>query len=76
VRLTKIGTPVSSSDWNDAEFGNDDGGADGSGDFLGGLDSETYMSLRVSDDNDGLESSPLTSTGLLLDRLDLNGECC
>jgi hypothetical protein len=76
VRLTEVGTPVSSSDWDDAEFGNDNGGADSSGDFLGGLDSKTNMSLRVSDDNDSLESSSLTGTGLFLDWLDLEDECC
>ena len=30
------------------------------------------MALRVTDDNDGLESGALTGTGLLLDRLDLH----
>lgn len=34
VRFTKGGTPVTSSDGKDGELGNDDGGANGSGDFL------------------------------------------
>ena len=71
VRLTKVGTPVSSSDWNDAELCDDDGGTDGSCDFLGGLDSETNVTLGVSDNDNGLEACSLTGTGLLLHRLDL-----
>jgi len=34
VRLSKVGTPVTTTDWYDAELGNDDGGADGCSDFL------------------------------------------
>jgi hypothetical protein len=71
VRLTEVGTPVTSSDWNDAELGDDDSGADGSRNFLGCLDSETDVAFRVSDNNDGLESSSLTSTRLFLDWLNL-----
>ena len=69
--MTKIGTPVSSSHRNDAQLGDDDGRTDSSGDFLGGLDTQTNVSLRVSDDDNGLESCSLTGTGLLLDGLDL-----
>ena len=72
VRLTKVGTPVTSSDGDDAELGDDDGGADGGRDFLGGLDTETDVALRVTDDDDGLEAGTLTGTGLLLDGLDLH----
>lgn len=71
MRLTQVGTPVTSSDRQNAELGNDDGGTDGSSNFLGGLDSETDVTLAVTDDNDGLEAGALTGTGLLLDRLDL-----
>jgi hypothetical protein len=72
VRLTKVGTPVSSSDGDDAQLGDDDSGTDGSGNFLGSLDSETDVALGVTNDDDGLESGSLTGTGLLLDGLDLN----
>jgi len=72
VRLTKVGTPITSSDWDYGELGDDDGGADGSGDFLGSLDTETNVASGVTDDNDGLEAGTLTGTGLLLDRLDLS----
>jgi hypothetical protein len=72
VGLTEVGTPVSSPDGNNTELGDDNGGADGSSDFLRGLDAETDVALRVSDNNDGLESRTLTGTGLLLDGLDLH----
>ena len=71
VRLTKVGTPVSATDGDDAQLGDDDGGADGGSDFLGGLDTETDVALGVTDDDDGLETGALTGTGLLLDGLDL-----
>ena len=71
MRLTEVGTPVASSDGDDGELGDDDGGTDGSGDFLGGLDAETDVALGVTNDDDGLESGTLTGTGLLLDGLDL-----
>jgi hypothetical protein len=71
VRSTEVGTPVASSDGDDAELGDDDGGTDSRGDFLGGLDTKTNVALRVTNDDDGLESGSLTGTGLLLDRLDL-----
>lgn len=72
MRLTEVGTPVSSPDGHNTELGDDDGGTDGSRDFLGGLDSETNVALGVTDDDDGLETSALTGTGLLLDGLDLH----
>lgn len=71
MRKTKVGTPVSSSDGQDAQLGDDNGGADSSCDLLGGLDTETDVSLGITDDHDGLESGALTGTGLLLDGLDL-----
>jgi len=71
VRLSEVGTPVTTTDWHNRELGDDDGGADGSCDFLGGLDSETDVTSRVTDDNNGLETCALTGTGLLLDGLDL-----
>lgn len=71
VRLTEVGTPVTSPDGQNAELGNDNGGTDRSRDFLGGLDAETNVALGVTDDDDGLEPGALTGTGLLLDGLDL-----
>jgi hypothetical protein len=71
VGKTKVGTPVSTSDGDDAELGDDDGGTDGSSDFLGGLDAKTDVTLGITDNDNGLESSTLTGTSLLLDGLDL-----
>ena len=71
MRLTKVGTPVTTADREDGELGDDDGGADGGCDFLRGLDTETDMALAVADDDNGLESGTLTGAGLLLDWLDL-----
>jgi len=74
VRETEVGAPVATSDGDDAELGDNDGGTDSSRDFLGGLDAETDVALRITDDDDGLEAGTLTGAGLLLDRLDLHGE--
>jgi hypothetical protein len=68
---SEVGTPVSTTNGDDAQLRNDDGSADGGGNFLGGLDSETDVSLRVANDDNGLKSGTLTGTGLLLDGLDL-----
>ena len=71
MRLTEVGTPVTTTNRHDGELRNDDRGADGGGDFLGGLDAETDMALAVTNDDDGLEPRALTGTGLFLHRLDL-----
>jgi hypothetical protein len=71
VRRTKVGTPVTSPDWQNAELRNDYGGTDGSGNFLRCLNTKTNVTLRVSNDNNSLESSTLTGTSLFLDWLDL-----
>lgn len=71
MRGTEVGSPVSATDWDNGELGDDDSGTDGSRDFLGGLDTKTDVALRVTDDDNGLETSTLTGTGLLLNWLDL-----
>lgn len=71
VRLTKVGTPVTTTDGDNVELGDDDGGTDGGSDFLGGLDTETDVAVGVTNEDDGLEAGALTGTGLLLDGLDL-----
>lgn len=72
VRLSERRTPVPTTDGKDGELGNDDGSTDGSRDFLRGFDTETDVTLRITDDDNGLETGALTGTGLLLDRLDLS----
>lgn len=74
VRKTKVGTPVTSSDGQHRQLGDDDGGANGRGDFLGRLDSQTDVTLAVANDDNGLETRALTGTGLFLDRLDLESK--
>lgn len=73
MRLTKVGTPVTSPDGQNAELGNLDGGTDGGSNFLRGLDTETDVTSGITDDNDGLKAGTLTGTGLLLDGFDLQG---
>ena len=73
MRQTQISTPVSATHGDDAEFGNDDGGADGGGDFFGGFDAETDVAFGVADDDDGFETRALTGAGLLLYGFDLDG---
>ena len=68
---TEVGAPVTTTHGDHAELSDDDGGADSSRDFLGGLDTETDVALGVANDDDGLEPGALTGTGLLLDGLDL-----
>ena len=70
--VTKIGTPVPPTDGKHGQLCNDDGRTDSSGDFLGGLNTEPNVTVAITDDNDGLEPGALTSTSLLLDRLDLD----
>lgn len=69
--FTEVGTPVASSNGKYGEFSDDNSSADGSCDFLGGLDAETNVTFAVADDDDGLESGSLTGSSLLLDGLDL-----
>lgn len=75
MRRTEVGTPVASSDGKDREFGDDDGGTNGSCDFFGGLDAETDVTLGITNDNDGFESSTLTGASLFLHRFDLEMVC-
>ena len=71
VRLSERVTPVSTTDWKDAQLGDNDSSSDSSGDFLGSLDTETDVSIGITNDDDSLEAGTLTGTGLLLDWLDL-----
>lgn len=72
VGVTKSSTPVTTTDGDDGELGEDDGGTDGGGHFLGALDTETNMAIGVTNDDESLEASALTGTGLLLNGHDLH----
>jgi hypothetical protein len=63
---TNLGTPISSSDWDNVALGVNESSLDGNLDFLGNLDTNTNMTLSVSTSNDSLESGSLSGLGLLL----------
>lgn len=69
--FTDLVTPVTATDWNDGELGEDDGSANSSGDFLAALDSQANVTVAVTDGDEGLEAGTLTGTGLFLDGHDL-----
>lgn len=71
VRFTERGAPVPSPNGQHAQLGDDDGCADGRGDFFGRLDAETDVAFRIANNDNGLESSTLTGARLLLYGLDL-----
>ena len=64
---TDLGSPISSSDWDDVALSIIKGSLNSNLHFLGDLDSNTNVSLSVSASNDSLESGSLSSLGLLLD---------
>lgn len=72
VGFTKSGTPVTSSDGDDGELGEDDSTTDGGRDFLGALDTQTDVAVEVTDGDESLETGALTGTSLLLDGHDLH----
>jgi len=63
---TNLGTPITSSDWDDVALGSHQSTLNGNLDFLSGLDSNTNVTLSVTTSNDSLESGSLTGLGLLL----------
>ena len=62
--LADLVPPVASSHRDDGQLSQDDGPTDGSGYFLGALDTQTDMSVVIPDGNKRLEPGPLASTGL------------
>ena len=72
MRVTKLSTPVTSSDRNDGKFCEDDGTANGGRHFLRTLDTQTNMAIKIANSHKGLEPCTLTSAGLFLNRHDLH----
>jgi hypothetical protein len=72
VGSTKVGTPVTTTDGDDGKLGEDNSTTDSGSNFLGALDTQTDMTVFVTNDNESLETSTLTSSGLLLNRHDLH----
>jgi len=66
VGFSESGTPVPSPDWDDRQFCEDDGAADGGGDFLCAFDAEADVSVEITNGNECLETGALAGTGLLL----------
>ena len=69
--FTEVGTPVTATNWHNRELGDDDGCTNCRCHFLRCLDAETNVALAITDDHNSLEAGTLTSTSLLLYRLDL-----
>jgi hypothetical protein len=72
VGSTKVGSPVTTTDGDDGKLGEDNSTTNSGSNFLGTLDTQTNMTVFVTNDNEGLETSTLTSSGLLLNRHDLH----
>jgi len=64
---TNLGTPITSSDWDDVALGVHKSTLNGNLDFLSDLDSDTNVTLSVSASDNSLESGSLSGLGLLLD---------
>jgi hypothetical protein len=70
VRETDFVSPVASSDGDNIEFSMGNCTFDCSLNILGSLPANTDMAFSITDNNIGLESSPLPCSCLLLDWLD------
>jgi hypothetical protein len=64
---TDSGTPISSSDWDKVDLSIEKSTLNGDLDFLSDLDTDTDVTLSITGSDDSLESSSLSSLGLLLD---------
>jgi hypothetical protein len=65
--VSDLVSPIASSDGNEGEFGGNEGTLDGNLHFFGDLDTETDVTVVISNGNEGLEASSLSGLGLLLD---------
>ena len=71
VGSTNLVTPVSTTNGENVELSGSDGTTDSDSNFLSALNTETNVSVVITNDDGSLETGTLTSTGLLLDRRDL-----
>ena len=69
---TKLVTPIASTYWNELKFSGHKSTLNCNLDFLSDLHSETDVTVLVSNDYDGFETSSLTSHSLLLNGNDLH----
>ena len=70
--ITDLVTPIASSDWDKLELSMDKGTLDSNLDFLSDLNSETDVTILISNSNDCLEAGSLSGLGLLLNRYNLH----
>jgi len=63
---TDLGTPITSSYWDNVNLGIDQGTLDGNLNFLSALDTNTNVTSLITGGNNSLESCSLTGLGLLL----------
>ena len=72
MRSTDFVTPITSSNWDDVLLRNLETSLDGKLNFLGNLDTNSNMSVLITNSDDSLESGSLTGLGLLLNGDDLD----
>jgi len=72
VGQATLTSPESTTDGRNVELSGEDGTTDSGGDFRRALDTKANVSSGISDSNEGLETSTLTSGTLLLNRHDLH----
>jgi len=70
--LSDLVTPVTTTDGDKVELGNDESALNGNLDFLGDLDTETDVTILITDNDNSLEAGALTGLSLLLDGNDLH----
>jgi hypothetical protein len=63
---TDLGTPITSSYWDNVNLGIDQSTLDGNLNFLSALDTNTNVTSLITSGNNSLESCSLTGLGLLL----------
>jgi len=66
VGFTNHVTPISTTHGHDGELGENDSTTDGGGNLLRALDTQPNMTIRVTNNHEGLEAGSLTSAGLFL----------
>jgi len=72
MHATDLVSPISSTDRDKVELGRNEGTLDGNLHFLGDLDSETDVTVHISDNNNSFEAGSLSGLSLLLDGDDLH----
>jgi len=65
-------SPITSSNWDNSQFGKDDSSTNGSSNFLCAFDSKSNVTIIVSNNDKSLKSSSLTGSSLFLDGHDLH----